>query len=87
MKSYVIEVIAFICVSIIIGFLVFSLLPQKETQVLVEEIVSIPTLVKLEGRIDLLSLTQIYQLKLLKKQSEQIETLAKAQQVLIRRLE
>ncbi len=87
MKSYVIEVTAFICVSIIIGFLVFPLLPQKETQVLVEEIVSIPTLVKLEGRIDLLSLTQIYQLKLLKKQSEQIETLAKAQQVLIRRLE
>lgn len=80
----------FILCVIIVGLFVFMVthdFKDKEPQVSVEKIVPKPTLVRIEGQIILLTLTQVHQLKLLKKQSEQIETLSKAQQAIIRRLE
>ena len=80
---------ALVCIAfaVFVMVIVINSPSIKETQVSAEEIVPAPTLVLLEGRIDLLNLAQTYQLKLLKKQSKQIEILSKAQQVLIRRLE
>lgn len=77
-----------VCIALMVFVMVLVInSPSMRTQVSVEEIVPIPTLVRLEGQIDLLNLTQMYQRKLLKKQSEQIEILSKAQQAIIRGLE